>query len=142
MSAKILGFRRSKKAKITLENLNFLRNISISIFKFTTLLDTMKACRWNFINFWKSTNALIRKEKSTHTTVIEKEKLRINVLYFITGCFLKTFKIIIIFFLLFCKLIRSAIFAFCYQDNAKNIKMRNSEWQIAKNGKLQYLFQE
>ena len=43
---KILGFRWSKKAEITLETISFWQNISISIFKFS-----------------KFTNALIRKEK-------------------------------------------------------------------------------
>ena len=40
---KILGFTRSKKAKITLETIISLRNISISIFKFSQFLYKMKA---------------------------------------------------------------------------------------------------
>ena len=60
---KILGFRWSKKAKITLETISFWQNISISIFKFSPFLYTMKACQWNLINFSKFANALIRKEK-------------------------------------------------------------------------------
>ena len=46
---KTLGFRWSKKAKITLETISFWRNISISIFKFSSFLYTMKAYQWNFI---------------------------------------------------------------------------------------------
>ena len=46
---KILGFRWSKKAKITLENKSFWRNISISIFKFSPFLFTMKTCQRNLI---------------------------------------------------------------------------------------------
>ena len=61
---KILGFRWSKKAKITLETISFWQNISISILKFCPFLYTMKACQWNLINFSKLANALIRKEKS------------------------------------------------------------------------------
>ena len=61
--AKILGFRWSKKAKITLETIGFWQNISISIFKFSLFLCTMKACQWNLINFSKLANDLIRKEK-------------------------------------------------------------------------------
>ena len=60
---KILGFRWSKKAKITLETISFWQSISISIFKFSPFLYTMKTCRWNLINFSKFANALIRKEK-------------------------------------------------------------------------------
>ena len=45
-------------------------------------------------------------------------------------------------FFLFRELIRRAIFAFYYQDDAINMKRRNWERQIARNGKLQYLFQK
>ena len=61
---KILGFRWSKKAKIMLETISFWQNISLSIFKFSPFLYTMKACQWNLINFSKFPNALIRKEKN------------------------------------------------------------------------------
>ena len=43
---------------------------------------------------------------------------------------------------LFRKLIRSPIFAFWYQDDARNIKRESRGRQIARNGKLQYLFQK
>ena len=46
---------------------------------------------------------------------MRKEKLRKNGLCFITGCFIKLFKTIII---------SSAIIAFCYRDDARNIKRR------------------
>ena len=59
----MLGFRWSKKAKITLETISFWQNISISIFKFSSFLYTMKNGRWNLINFSKFASALIRKEK-------------------------------------------------------------------------------
>ena len=55
-------------------------------------------------------------------------------------CVINPFEIIIIFFIR--KLIHSAIFAFCYQDDARNIKRENWERQIARNVKLQYLFQK
>ena len=42
---------------------------------------------------------------------------------------------------LFHKLIRSPIFAFSYQDDARTMKRGSRERQIAGNGKLQYLFQ-
>ena len=78
------------------------------------------------------------KARKKHTAV--NEKLRKSGLCFITGCFIKPFKIQLFF--LFWKLIRCAIFAFYYQDDAKNTKRGNWERQIAKNGKLQYLFQK
>ena len=71
---------------------------------------------------------------------MRREKLRKNKLYFTTGCFIKPFKIMILF--LFRKLIRSAIFAFCYYYDTRNIKTGDWERQIARNGKLQYLFQK
>ena len=78
-------------------------------------------------------------ERKKHSIgVNEKKKLRKNGLYFIAGCFIKSFWRIIIFFL-FRKVARSTIFAFCYQDDTKNIKLGNWERQIARNSKLQYL---
>ena len=42
---KMLGFRWSKMAKITLETISFWQNISMSIFKVSPFLYIMKACR-------------------------------------------------------------------------------------------------
>ena len=70
---RILGFRPSKKAKTTSGTISFWQNISISIFKFSPFLYTMKACQWNLINFSKFANALIRKEKK-HLCSIQWEK--------------------------------------------------------------------
>ena len=52
---KILGFKWSKKAKITLETLSFWQNISISVFKFSPSLYTKLVSKF--------ANALIKKEK-------------------------------------------------------------------------------
>ena len=71
---------------------------------------------------------------------MRKEKLRKNGICLITGSSIKPLKIKIIF--LFRKLVRSEIFAFYYQDDARNIKRGNWDRQIARNGKLQYLFQK
>ena len=71
---KTLGVRWSKKAKIMLQTISFLQNISISIFKFSPFLYTMKACQWNLVNFSKFANALIRKEKNNYAAVNEKAK--------------------------------------------------------------------
>ena len=139
---KIVGFRRSKKAKITLEAISFWKNISISIFQFSPLLHKMEACQWNLINFSKFPNALIRKEKTFMQQSMTKEKLRKVGLCFITSYFKSPLIWKYLIICLFWKLICSPIFGFWYQDEARNIKRRNRERQIAKNGKLQYLFQK
>ena len=72
-----LGFRWFKKARIKLETISFWQNISISIFKFSPFLCTMKAYGCNICCFSKFTNALIRKEKKTLIKQsMRKEKLR------------------------------------------------------------------
>ena len=89
LSAKMLGFRWSKKAKMTLETIGFWQNISISIFKFSPFLCTMKAFQWNLVNFSKLANDLIRKEKKTlMQQSMRKETLRKIRLCFKTGCFI------------------------------------------------------
>ena len=98
---KILGLKRSKKAKITLETIIFLQNISISTLNFFPFLYTMKACQWNLINFSEFENTVIRKEKKTlMQQSMTKEKLRKAGLCFITGCFIKPFNMIIGHFLI------------------------------------------
>ena len=110
---KILGFRWSKKAKITLESIRFWQNISINNFKFSPFLYAMKACQWNPINFSKFANALIRKEKkhlcSRQWEKKNREKVGLYLcsrqwekknrekvgLCFITSCFMKSFNMTI-----------------------------------------------
>ena len=121
---KVLNFRWSKKAKITLETISFWKNIYISIFKFFPLLS---------IKSYQFFNALIRKDKQdTHTAINEKRKTEKSWALFLTGCFIKLFKMIINHFFLFIKLIRSAVFAFWYQGYQKGkLGTTNSqEWQI------------
>ena len=79
---KILGFRWSKKVKITLETISFWWNVSISIFKFSPFLCTIEAYRWNLFNFSKLTNALIRKEKERSYSS-QWEKKNWGKLYFV-----------------------------------------------------------
>ena len=136
----LLVFRWSKKAKITSETISFLKNISFSMFKFSTSLHIMKVCRWNLNNFSKFTNTFIRKIEKSWTLFynnyfIKPFKMTINRFLFL-GSFCSQD------FFLFCKLVRSPIFAFWYQDRARNITRENWERQIARNGKLQYLFQK
>ena len=96
---KILCFRWSKKAKIPLETISFWWNISISTFSFSLFLYIMKGCRWNLINFSKFTNALIRKEKKhSYSSQWENKNWAKVWLCFITSCFIKPFKMIIISF--------------------------------------------
>ena len=69
------------------------------------------------------------REKVLMQQSIRKEKLRKVALCFIKGCFIKSFNMITIF--LFYKIIRGPIFAFSYQDDARNIKRGRRERQIA-----------
>ena len=94
---KILDFWWSKKAEIMLETISFWEDISISIFKFSPFLYTMKACQWNLINFSKFANALIRKEKKRLCSSQWEKKLRKTgaKTCFITSYFMKSFKMII-----------------------------------------------
>ena len=64
-----------------------------------------------------------------------KEKLRKNGLCFITGCFTKPFQMIIIFFYF-----SSSFAAQLWLFDIKDIKRRNWEREIARNGKLNIYF--
>ena len=88
---KILGFRCSKRAKITSETINFGQNISISIFKFSPSLYTMKSCQWNL----SISQNFDKERESTDAAVNKKRKLRKVGLCFTTSCFIKTFNMII-----------------------------------------------
>ena len=92
---KILGFRWSKKAKITLETKSFWRNISISIFKFSPFL-SMK-----FYQFFKIDKRFDKeREKTLIQQSMRKEKLNKVGLCFMTVCFIKPCTMIInIFFI-------------------------------------------
>ena len=84
---KILDFRWSKKAKITLETISFWQNISISIFKFSPFLYTTKACQWISSIFQNLQTLWWGRRKNTQQSM-KKEKLRKVV------CFIKSFKMI------------------------------------------------
>ena len=93
---KTLGFRWSKKAKIMVETISFWQNISISIFNFFSFLYAMKACQRNLINFSRSANVFIRKEKKhLCSSQWEKKNCRKVGICCITGCFIKSFNLII-----------------------------------------------
>ena len=71
---KILGFRWSRKAKITLKTISFWQNIYISIF---AIFSNFR--QWNLVNFSRFANALIRTEKkNTYAAVNEKRKTVIS----------------------------------------------------------------
>ena len=64
ISRKTLGFRWSKKAKITLKTISYWQNISINIFKFSPFLYANGKLTNEILSiFLKFANALIRKEK-------------------------------------------------------------------------------
>ena len=93
LTKKSLGFRWSKKARITLETLSFWQNISITIFQFFFI----------FIN-----NESLSTKSDQFQYSMRKEKLTETGICFITGCIKKSFKMIIIFFI--HKLTCSAVF--------------------------------
>ena len=130
---------------MTSETISFWQNIFyISILKFSPFLYSMKPFDEIFFNFSKFTNALIKKEKKYSYNSQWEMKNWENLYFVITDCSVKPFKMIInqIFFFLFRKLIPSAIFALWNQDDAGNIKTGNWERQLARNGKLQHLFEK
>ena len=93
---KILGFRWSKKAKIMLETICFWKNISISIFKLSPLLYTMKALPMKSYQFFKISKPFDKeREKTLMRQSVRKERLRKVGLCFKTDCFIKTFSLII-----------------------------------------------
>ena len=81
-----------------------------------------------------------RFDKEREKTVNEKKKTD-NILTLFYNRLLKSFNMIINLFF-FYKLICCPIFAFWYQDDARNLKRGNRERQIARNSKWQYLFQK
>ena len=131
---KILGLRWSQKDKITLEAIRFWRNISISIFKFSSVLCIIEAINETFSIFQNLQMLWLKKRKNDHTAVNEKRKTEKSyILCSLNDCFTKSFKSIInhFFFILHGN-----------QNGARNIKRENLERRIARNGKLQYLFQK
>ena len=87
---KILGFTWSKKAEVTLETKRFWQDISNSIFKFSPFLSINS---YQFFKIYKHFDK--KREKTFIQQSMGKEKLRKIGLCFITGCFIKTFKMII-----------------------------------------------
>ena len=132
-------FQMVLKVKITLEAISFWRNISFSIFKFSPFSYIMKACRWNFINFSKFANTFKKRGKTLIQQSVRTEKLRkvelgfviiLLIIFFVQQVFLFTL------LFLFRKLVRGAVFAFWFQDDARKIKRKNWERQTTRNGKL------
>ena len=126
---KFLGFRWSKEAKITLETIIFWQDISISIFKFSPFL-SIKSHQF-FKIYWcfgREREKTLIQSRILESLIqsMRKEKMRKVRLCFITeihgfisGCFIKPFKMILNHFFKFLKLIRSVILAFWYQGYQK-----------------------
>ena len=71
---------------------------------------------------------------------MRKEKLRKVGLCFITGCFIKPFKMIINHFFYYYYYFSSSFAALLWLFNIRAIKRRNWERHIARNGKLNIYF--
>ena len=82
---KILGFRWSKKAEVTIETINFWQNISINFFKFSPFLP---AKSYQFFN-------QIYQNKEREKTLIQQSMIKVKLgkvgPCVITGCFIKPF---------------------------------------------------
>ena len=138
---KSLGFRWSKKAKITLETIHFWRNIYISIFSISLYNESFPTKSFQFFKIYERLQHSVRKKKTEEICILfyQGTLYTLNFPGSIIDCFIKTFTI---FFFIFRKLICSAIFAFWNQDDAKNIKRGNWVRQKARNDKLRYLLQK
>ena len=89
-----LGFRWSKKAKITLETISFWQNISISFFQFSPFRyiqgESLPMTSYQFFKICKHLDK--EREKTLVQQSMRKEKLRKVGLCF---CFIKSFNMII-----------------------------------------------
>ena len=95
---KILGFRWSKRDKITLEATFFWQKCFYQYFPIFSIfvnIYTMNACQSNLSNFLKFTNAFDKERvKTLIQQSMRKEKLRKVRLCFKTSCFIKLFKLL------------------------------------------------
>ena len=83
---KKLGFRWSKKAKLTLEIISFWQNISIGILKFSPFLHKIKLANDSH-QFFKICKCFDKESENTlMQQSMRKEKLGKVGLYFSTGC--------------------------------------------------------
>ena len=99
---KILSFRWSKKAKITLEATCFWQNISICILKFSSIFIYNGSLPMKSYQIFKISKRFDKeREKTLMQQSMRKEKQRKVGLCFITGCFIKSFNMIINHFFCF-----------------------------------------
>ena len=93
---KILGFRWSKKAKITFWTISFWQNTSTSIFKFSPSFIYNESLPIKFYQVFKICKRFDKeREKILMQQSTRKEKLRKVGFCFITGCSIKSFNLII-----------------------------------------------
>ena len=122
---KLLGFRWSKKVKITLEAISFLAKYFFQYFQILYPFTYNENLPMKSYQFSKICKRFYQERKITliPQSMRKKRKLRKVGISFITGWFIKTFKMIInhFFFIrsfcsqdffLFCNLVHSVIFAF------------------------------
>ena len=94
---------------------------------------------YHLLKFYKCFDK--KREETLIQQSMKKEKVRKAGLCFITGCFLKHFKILINRFFFISQAHRNQFLLFDVRMTQKISKVGNWERQIARNGKLQYLFQ-
>ena len=113
ITKKILPLTLSKKARIMLETISLSAKYFVSILNVSSFLYPMKAClpmkSYHLLKFYKCFDK--KREESLIQQSMKKEKVRKAGLCFMTGCFLKPFKILINHFFLFPKFIATN---FCF----------------------------
>ena len=120
--------------------LNILTKYLYQYFQFFPIFIYNENFPMQCYQFFKIYKRFHKERRKTHRQQSMRKEIMEKVgLSFIKICFVKPFKWQLIIFSLFLKLIRSARFAVFYQDDARNIKRKNWEPQIARNGKLKYL---
>ena len=95
-----IRFQVVLKRQNKVRNENFWRNVSINIFKLSSILDKINAWWWNLFNLLDFTKRFIlykKREKTLTQQSMTIEKLGKVGLCFIKVCFIEPFKMIIIF---------------------------------------------
>ena len=125
----ILGLRWSKKAKITLETISFRRNVSVTIFKFSPIFiynESLPMKSYQLFQIYK------RFDKETEKTLLQqsmrKEELIKVRLCFIIGCFIRSFKMIILSFYFTCSFaVYFLLFDISMTQKIEKREIRNGE---------------
>ena len=125
----------TQKVRILLKKLGEIRKSSsyrdVRVFEYLSYRDFVCLKR---VSRFKTPTNLFDLTRCSSFRVLELSRVNCNHFFFNRSFVHKIF--------LFRLIVPSAIFVFRYLDDARNIKRRNWEGEIARNSKLQYLFQK